>query len=92
MNKSVRKMPGQVGPEKSQKPHWKKKSVAAKPMALKPKKPEHSKTASKKDVRKTGTSEIKQASEGTIWVQVASGDKQTEAKNAARKFIARMPT
>jgi len=93
MKKPVRKMPGQVTPEKSKKPyskkpHSEKKSVAAKPMALKPKKREHIKSASKKRVRKTGSSEIKQASKGTIWVQVASGGRQSEAKKAARKFLA----
>jgi hypothetical protein len=62
--------------------------AAGKPMPLKRKTAEHSKVAPGKHVKKTRTSEIKQASKGTIWVQVASGGKQTEAQKTARRFIA----
>jgi hypothetical protein len=87
MKKPSRKMSGQVPPEKSQETKSQKQIAAAKPVPLKRQKTEYSKFAPRKRVTKTRTSEIKQASKGTIWVQVASGGKKTGAKKAARKFL-----
>ena len=87
--KTARKMSSQVSSKNSPRPKSYNQSVAAKPVPLKRQKTKHSKTASKRAVRQTRSSEIKRAPKGTIWVQVASGGERTEAKKIARKFIAR---